>query len=79
MYNPAYNSKVLATVKKWGNSLGLVVPAEVAKAHGLKPGDMLEVEFRRRVRSPEELSGTMKFRKDLWSVLREIEEGWDDL
>ncbi len=79
MYNPAYNYRVLATVKKWGNSLGLVVPADVAKAHGLKPGDTLEVEFRRRVRSMEELSGTMRFRRDLLTVLREMEAGWDDL
>lgn len=32
-----------ARVKKWGNSLGLIIPSEVANNAGLKEGD--EVEF----------------------------------
>lgn len=34
-------------LRAWGNSLGLVIPAVVAKAHGLKPGQhvRLRLEF----------------------------------
>lgn len=79
MYNHAYNlGAMLGKVKKWGNSLGLVVPAEVARGHGLREGDVVEFEIRRRVPSLEELAGTVKFRIPLKKLLKEMEEGWDD-
>ena len=65
-------------MKKWGNSLGLIVPVEVARDQALKEGDMVEFEIRRRIPSPEELCGTVKFHTDLRTLLREIEEGWED-
>jgi len=70
---------VITRAKKWGNSLGLIVPAEVVHAHNLRDGDYLEIEIRRKVPRPEELSGTWKFRRNLWDLIREMKEGWDDL
>ncbi len=54
---------MITRVKRWGNSLGLIVPAEVARRQNIRDGDYLEVEIRRRVPTPSELS----------------KEGWDDL
>jgi antitoxin component of MazEF toxin-antitoxin module len=70
---------VIARAKKWGNSLGLIVPAEVVRAHNIRDGDYLELEVRRRVPRPDELSGSWKFRRSLTDLIREMEEGWDDL
>jgi len=69
---------MLAKVKKWGNSLGLIVPAEVARSRGIRDGDVLEVELLRKVPSPEELAGTVEFRRSLKALLREMEAGWED-
>ena len=70
---------MLAKVKKWGNSLGLIVPADVVRSQGIRDGDVLEVEIRRKSPSPEELGGTVEFKTDLAALLREVEEGWKDL
>jgi len=32
-------SETEVEIRKWGNSLGIVIPAEIAKAEGLKPHD----------------------------------------
>lgn len=70
---------MLATAKRWGNSIGLVIPAEVVKREGIRPGDAVDVVVRRRIPSPEELGGTVKLRHDLGELLRAMEEGWDDI
>lgn len=58
---------------------GLIVPAQVARDRGFHDGDLIEVEFRRKIPSLEELSGTIKFRTSLRTLMKEVKEGWDDL
>ena len=69
---------MLAKVKKWGNSLGLIVPADVVRSRGIRDGDVVDIEIRRKARSPEELGGTVRFRTDVARLLAEMEEGWED-
>jgi antitoxin component of MazEF toxin-antitoxin module len=69
---------VIARAKKWGNSLGLIVPADVVRGQNIRDGDYIEVQIRRRIRRPDELSGTWTFRRNLRDLIREMEEGWDD-
>ena len=47
-------------VRKWGNSLGIIIPAEIAKAEGLKPNDKAIVRIT-KVRYPDPRSfGSLK-------------------
>ena len=69
---------MLAKVKKWGNSLGMIVPADLVRSHGLRDGDTIQVDFKGRVRTVEELAGSIKLRTNLRTLVREMEEGWDD-
>ncbi len=34
-------------VKKWGNSLGLIVPADLARKEGIKEGDEVEYQLKK--------------------------------
>jgi bifunctional DNA-binding transcriptional regulator/antitoxin component of YhaV-PrlF toxin-antitoxin module len=36
-----------AKVKKWGNSLGLIIPANVASKEGIKEGDEVEYQLKK--------------------------------
>ncbi|MHB8604032.1 MAG: AbrB/MazE/SpoVT family DNA-binding domain-containing protein [Thermoplasmatota archaeon] len=38
-------SDVEVEVKKWGNSLGVVIPADVGTAEGLAPGDRVWIRI----------------------------------
>lgn len=47
-------------VRKWGNSLGIVIPAEIAKAEGLKPHDRALIRIM-KIRYPDPRSfGSLK-------------------
>jgi len=70
---------VLAKAKKWGNSIGFVIPAEIVKRERIRPGDAVDLVVRRRVPKLEELGGTLKLHHKLEDLLRLMEEGWDDL
>lgn len=55
-------AEILAEVRKWGNSLGFVIPAEVARSEGLKPHDTAIVRIQ-KLRRP--LPGSFGMLKDL--------------
>lgn len=49
-----------AQVKKWGNTLGIRVPAAVAHAAGIKPGDEVHVKIEKVNRPNPEFFGIAK-------------------
>lgn len=53
-------------IKKWGNSLALIIPSEVAKLEDLSEGDMVKMEIakERRVDAFGMLKGAPPFGKE---------------
>ena len=66
--------EVRATLRRWGNSLGIVIPKDVVVREGLKEGDELEVKIR-RIPSLESLFGKYRF-KNLQEIKDELRKGW---
>jgi len=69
---------VHAVVKKWGNSFGVVIPAELAREHGLSEGDVVDIGLRRKARGVGGLFGSLRTRKSGQRVKDEMRAGWDD-
>jgi antitoxin component of MazEF toxin-antitoxin module len=65
---------VRTVVRKWGNSLGVVIPSEEVSKEGLKENDEVEIVIRKAV-DIRQLFGKYKFR-DLQSAKDELREGW---
>ena len=65
---------VRSVVRKWGNSLGVVIPSEEVSREGLKENDEVEIVIRKAV-DIRQLFGKYKFR-DLQSAKDELREGW---
>jgi antitoxin component of MazEF toxin-antitoxin module len=65
---------IRAFMRKWGNSLGVVIPSEEASKEGLKENDEVEIVIRKAV-DIRQLFGKYKFR-DLQSLKDELREGW---
>lgn len=55
-----------ATVKCWGNSLGIVIPKEAVKKLGLKEGERIDVDFvpKRRINAFGIAKGAKPFERD---------------
>ena len=63
-------------VKKIGNSLGFILPAEIVKSRGLKPEQKVFVEFVKKsdLRS---LFGLLKTRETGQSFKDRVRRGWE--
>ena len=61
-------------VRRWGNSLGLVIPRVEASKEGIEENDEVEVVIRKAV-DIRQLFGKFKF-KDLQRLKDELREGW---
>ena len=65
------------TVRKVGNSLGIVIPKAQAQELGLHPGDTVDVELRKTA-PLSSIFGAMRGQfGDLDALMREIDEGDD--
>jgi len=65
-----------AKVRRWGSSLGIVVPREIAKALRLNPGDEVIVDFQ-RASGVEEAFGSLKdWDVDPQKLKNELRGGW---
>jgi antitoxin component of MazEF toxin-antitoxin module len=78
-YDAMYNSTMAqATVRRIGNSLGIVLPREVVLRKRLKPGDRVEVEVE-KARTVMDMWGYLKGRKVSARRLSELADEGEDL
>lgn len=62
-------------VKKWGNSLGLVIPKDLAKKEGLKPNQKITVLLIKRTNVLKETFGTLKkWKKPTQQIMDETDK-----
>lgn len=73
--------EMTARVKKWGSSLGLVIPAPLARRNGLSAGDSVRVRLEPLRIRVQDLTGFLKEELkglDLDALDRELASDWDD-
>jgi antitoxin component of MazEF toxin-antitoxin module len=62
-------------LRRWGNSLGVIVPKEIVDQEGLKEGEIVEISVR-KVSDIKHLFGKYPF-KDLQLQKQKMKAGWD--
>ncbi len=72
--------EAFAKTKKWGNSLGLILPADFVKKQHILPGEELVIEVKRKQNVLKELFGALPFKKPTKQLLKEtrkeLESKW---
>jgi antitoxin component of MazEF toxin-antitoxin module len=63
-----------ARLKKWGNSLGVVIPKEAAERNGLRVGEEVEIRVT-KVSDITELRGKYPI-EDIQAAKEEMRKGW---
>lgn len=58
--------------KKWGNSIGVVIPIETAEKLGLKPEQKIIIDIMKKDNVLKELFGSVRFRKPTKDILKEV-------
>jgi antitoxin component of MazEF toxin-antitoxin module len=72
-----FDMRLKARVTRVGNSLGILIPSEEAKRHGIVAGDSVEIEVEKRS-NMRELFGSVSFSKSSQELKDEAREGWRD-
>ncbi|MBI4149284.1 AbrB/MazE/SpoVT family DNA-binding domain-containing protein [Candidatus Woesearchaeota archaeon] len=66
-------------VRKWGRSLGIVVPKEGIEKEGIKANDAIDLFIVRKSNALKETFGTMRFTKPIRKIMEEIDrEAWPE-
>ena len=70
--------EALVKTKKWGNSLGLILPAELVKAEHLKAGEEVIIKIEKKHTALLGLFGTLPSKKSADQVIKEFRKGFKD-
>jgi len=66
--------------KKWGNSVGVIIPSETIEELNIKPDEKIVIEIRKKENVLAELFGSMKFAKPVKEIVKEtrkeLESKW---
>ncbi len=66
--------------KKWGSSIGVVIPSEAVERLNIKPDEEIVIEIEKKNNVLKELFGAMKFKKPTEQILKEarkdLESKW---
>lgn len=66
-------------VRRWGRSLGIVIPRDVAEKEKIKANDSVEILIRKKSDALKETFGSLKFGKSTKKMLDQTdEELWND-
>jgi len=63
---------IKSKTRKWGSSLGIIIPKEVAEELNLKEDQEVGIEITKKENPLKEMFGTFKFKKPTKKILKEI-------
>lgn len=66
----------VVTIRKWGNSLGLVLSKKLVEEKNIHANDKVIVDVKKAV-PINELFGTLKTRRSTQAIKDELRKGWN--
>ena len=73
-------TETIVKTKKWGNSVGLILPADFVKQQHIHPGEELVIGVKKKQNVLKELFGALPFKKPTEQLLKEtrkeLESKW---
>lgn len=61
--------------KKWGNSVGVIIPSETVANLNIKPGEKISIEIFEKWNVLKELFGSLKSNKVAEEAIKEVRKG----
>ena len=72
--------ETVVKAKKWGNSIGVLLPTNIVKEEHIKPGEEMVIEIKRKQNVLKELFGALPFKKSTEQLIKEtrkeLESKW---
>jgi len=70
--------RLKAGVRKWGHSLGVILPKPITRKLNLREHETVELKIKRRETGLMDLFGTLKFPEPTKKMMKTIKEGWKE-
>lgn len=68
---------IACKTKQWGNSIGIIVPKDVAREKGIKPNDEVLVEIEKKGNVLKELAGALPFKEPTEQLLKDFRKRFE--
>ncbi len=73
-----YIMEIEVTPKKWGSSMGVIIPSEIVEAEKIKENKKIIIEIKKERTKAKEIWGLGKhIRKSGQEIKDEMRKGWD--
>lgn len=70
--------EIKARTKKWGNSIGVVIPKEVIREENIQPNQEITLMINTKpITRGKDIFGTWKFKKSTDKLMREVDKDFD--
>ena len=70
--------EIKAKTKKWGNSIGILIPKEAVRKENIKPEQEVTVLISAKpITTGKDIFGTMSFKKSTEQLMREVDKEFD--
>ena len=69
--------KMECEVKKWGNSVGVILPKHVVEELSLKPKDKVNINVERGIKGKEIYGLFPGWSRDTQKAVDELKKGWE--
>ena len=67
--------EIKAKTRKWGNSIGVLIPKEVVKIENIKPNQEITIMIRNKpITKGKDIWGTLKLNKTVDQLMREVDK-----
>jgi len=70
--------EIKARTKKWGNSVGVIIPKEIVREENIKPNQEITLMITDKpVTRGKDIAGKWKFSKSTDELMREVDKEFD--
>lgn len=70
--------EIKAKTKKWGNSIGVIIPKEVIREQNIKPNqEVILMISQKPITKGKDIWGTFKFKKSTEQLMREVDKDFN--
>jgi len=73
----SYTMVIEVKTKKWGNSIGVVIPAEAVERFNLRPDEEIIIEIEKKNNVLKEMFGKAKFKKSSKKMIEDFRKEYD--
>ena len=70
--------EIKAKTKKWGNSIGVIIPKEIIRQQNIRPDQEVTILISSKpITTGRDIWGTFKFKKSTEQLMREVDKDFD--